>query len=152
MKLIRIRNILDRNVLRKRFRQWVYNAEFIVSIEDALFLTSKTISRRKLRNGFVRWARKAKEIKRRAYVDQKMIWFKNIREKKIQEVCLAQWMEFVKRYKKSKVFLKRSIRGVDKTIQNDAFSTWKHLVFEARKQVYYDNIHELERRQAEHQE
>ena len=69
MKLIRIRNILDRNVLRKRFKQWVFNAEFIVSIEDALFLTSKTIARRRLRNGFASWARKAIEIKRRAYVD-----------------------------------------------------------------------------------
>lgn len=50
-----------------------------------------------------------------------------------------------------KAFLARSIRGVDKLISNEAFNTWKTLVFRARRQVYEENIEELEKRQVDHE-
>ena len=56
------------------------------------------------------------------------------------------WKEFIKRYKSAKTFLNRSIKGVDKLMKNESFGTWKNLVYKARKQVYLDNIEELEKR------
>lgn len=53
--------------------------------------------------------------------------------------------------KKAKTFLHRSIKGVDKSIKNDAFEMWKKTVYSQRKQVYLDNIDELKRRQVDHE-
>jgi len=45
----------------------------------------------------------------------------------------------------------RSIKGVDNLIKNDAFGVWKNVLYQQRKQVFFENIEELERRQVEHE-
>jgi len=35
---------------------------------------------------------------------------------------------------------------------NEAFGKWKNFMYSTRKQVFFSNIEELERRQAEHEE
>ena len=72
--------MLNRNLLRRRFAQWAYNANYIVNIEDALFLTSKTIRRRKLRNAFNKYKKKVAEVKRVEYIIDKVDWFGGIRD------------------------------------------------------------------------
>jgi hypothetical protein len=143
--------MLNRNLLRKRFAQWVLNAEFVVSLEDALFKTSKTIRRRKLRNNFMKLKKKVQEIKRLEYVRSKVHWFGDVRDGKTINNCFDAWKSYIRRYKSAKTFLHRSIKGVDKLMKNEAFGVWKHTVYKARKQVYLNNIEELGKRQEEHE-
>lgn len=68
LKIERVRNILNRNLMRRRFFKWADNATFLVSLEDAVFKTSKTIRRRKMRNGFNKFKKKVQEAKRLEYI------------------------------------------------------------------------------------
>jgi hypothetical protein len=43
------------------------------------------------------------------------------------------WREYIKTYKSAKTFLIRSVKGVDKAMQNEAFTTWKNAIYHARK-------------------
>ncbi len=54
--------------------------------------------------------------------------------------CLDAWKSYIQQYKLAKVFLKRSVMGVDKLISNDAFAKWRKHVYEERKNVYIGNI------------
>lgn len=142
--------MLNRNLLRKRFYRWVYNAERIVNLEDALFKTSKTINRRKLKNGFSKYKKKVQEVKRLEYVRGKVDWFGDVRDKKTLSNSFQSWRDNIRRFKSARTFLCRSIKGVDKLMTNEAFTVWKSLVYQARKQVYISNIEELGKRQVEH--
>jgi hypothetical protein len=66
-----------------------------------------------------------------------------VRDRKATDICFDAWKEYLKGYKQAKIFLSRSIKGVDKSIKNDAFEKWKQMVFSMRKQVYIENIEEL---------
>lgn len=72
-----------------------------------------------------------------------MNWFGSVRDRKTFDICFDAWKEYVKMQKEAKVFLGRAIKGVDKSIKNDAFEMWKKMVFVKRKQVYVENIEEL---------
>jgi len=149
-KLQRIRNMLNRNLLRRRFLIWANNANRIADLEDALFLSSKTMRRHKLRQGFQKFKKQVGEAKRVEYIDNKVDWFEAIRSRKAYENCFDAWKSYIRRYKMARKFLLRGIKGVDKQMANEAFSTWKGTVFKARKMVYMENIEELERRHEEH--
>lgn len=75
--------MLNRNQVGKRFYQWLNNTKYVCSLEDALFMTSKTIRRRKLRNAFNKYKQKAKEAKRVDFIINKVGWFGNIRDSKV---------------------------------------------------------------------
>ena len=51
-KLQRVRNMVNRIMLRQRFKQWVGSAEYILSVSDAATLADKIFKRRRLRNNF----------------------------------------------------------------------------------------------------
>jgi hypothetical protein len=48
-------------------------------------------------------------------------------------VALENWKEDHARSLRSKAFLKRAIRGVDRLIENDFFTQWKKMMYNARK-------------------
>lgn len=50
-----------------------------MSLEDALFMTSKTIRRRKMRNAFNKYKLQVKNLKRVEYIKNKVNWFESIR-------------------------------------------------------------------------
>jgi hypothetical protein len=90
-------------------------------------------------------------MKRLDYIRSKVDWFGDVRDKKVLEICMDCWKAHIKRYTTAKRFLIRSIKGVDSLIANEFFSKWKNYMFEQRKQVFFSNIEELERRQEEHE-
>ena len=151
LKLERIRNMLNRNLLRRKFAMWANSAQYIANIEESVFLTSKTFRRRRLRNAFNKYRRQVRLDKRQEYVHGKMLWFHNVRASKTLQTCLKDWRAFIKRWKAARTFLFRSVRGVDKSIANDAFTLWKNLVYHERRQAFLDNIAELQKRQGEHE-
>lgn len=51
-KLQRVRNMINRIMLRQRFNQWVKSSEYILSIADAAALGDKIVKKRRLRNNF----------------------------------------------------------------------------------------------------
>ena len=82
-----------------------------------------------MRNAFNKYKKKVQEVKRVEYIAQKVNWFDNVRARKSIDICYDAWKEFIKGYRQAKVFLNRSIKGVDKSIKNDAFELWKKMVF-----------------------
>lgn len=67
-KLTRVRNMVNRIMLRQRFKQWVGSTEYIVSVEDAATLGDKIIQKRRLRNNFQKFLGKVREMKRQDHV------------------------------------------------------------------------------------
>ncbi|CDW85127.1 UNKNOWN [Stylonychia lemnae] len=152
LKLERIRNMLNRNHLRHFFGRWANTSYYFSSIEDAVFKSTKTLAKRKLRNGFNRYKEKVKELRRLEYIAKKVDWFEGIRSNKSLQECMNDWKVFVKRQISAKKFLVRSIKGIDNLIVNNAFGTWKKCMYDQRKEVFFTNIEELERRQEEHEQ
>ena len=138
--------------MRRRFEAWAQSAFYVSSIEDAIWKSSKTIQRRKLRNAFARYKQRVQELKRVDYIRNKVDWFGDTRNRRGLEDVLIQWKAFVKTQKNAKKFLVRSIKGIDNHIKNEAFGVWKSALYQYRKQVYIMNIEELGRRQEEHEE
>jgi hypothetical protein len=99
------------------------------SLEDAVWKTSKTIRSRKLRNAFNRYKKKTEEAKRFEYVKTKVHWFNNLRNNKSLDIVFDAWKHYIKIYKNAKKFLNRSIKGVDRSIKDDAFVKWKGMVY-----------------------
>ena len=129
-KLERIRNMINRNLVKHRFYQWHANSMVLMNLEDAIFKTSKTIQRRRLRNAFNKYKKKVGEIKRAEHIATKEKWFASIRNRHSIDECFSTWKEYIKQYKLAKKFLIRSIKGVDKSLMNDAIEKWKKIVFE----------------------
>jgi hypothetical protein len=67
--------MLNRNSCRARFHQWANVVCFMGDLESGLFMTQKTMRRKKMRNGFLRFKNKVKEFKRQEYVAHKCMWF-----------------------------------------------------------------------------
>lgn len=148
---MRLRNMLNRNLMRRKYEHWAEYAFKVTSLEDAVWKSSKTIMRRKLRNAFNKYRKQVQQEKRLAYIKNKVDWFGNVRDRKTLENCIDAWKAYISRYQRAKTFLMRSIRGVDKLISNEAFSLWKRTLYDARRQVYHVNIEELGRRKRDHE-
>ena len=54
-KIERIKNFVDRKRIRNFFERWVIGAQRMVDLETALFMSSKTCYKNKLRNNFNKW-------------------------------------------------------------------------------------------------
>jgi len=74
--------MLNRNHLRHFFGRWANTSYYYTSVEDAVFKSSKTLARRKLRNGFNKYREKVKELRRLEYIAKKVDWFDGIRQSK----------------------------------------------------------------------
>jgi hypothetical protein len=62
-----------------------------VSLEDAIWKSSKTLERHKLRSAFARYKKKVQEMKRLDYIKTKVDWFGSVRDHKVLENCLDAW-------------------------------------------------------------
>jgi hypothetical protein len=137
--------------MHKRLAQWAENAWFISCLDDGLWKATKTIERRRLKNAFDKYKQQVKEVKREEFINHKVDWFIGVHNKKLSANVYDAWVYAIKRFKKGKIFLIRSIIGVDRLIANDAFNNWKSAHFTARRDVYHENIAELQRRQKAHE-
>lgn len=84
--------------MRRKFELWAENAFYVSSIEDAIWKSSKTIQRRKLRNGFMRYKKKVQEMKRLDYIKNKVDWFGSVRDRKTLEECIDAWKAHIQRW------------------------------------------------------
>ena len=75
LKVERLRNIINRNALSKMLSTWAENTWFINCMETALWKSTKTIQRRRLRNAFETYKLRIKEAKREEYILSKVQWF-----------------------------------------------------------------------------
>lgn len=67
-KLVRVRNMLNRIMVSRRFKQWVHSVEYILSISDSANLAEKVILKRRLRNNFVKFLNQIKKVKRAEHI------------------------------------------------------------------------------------
>ena len=144
--------MVNRIMMRQRFKQWVGSTEYIVSVEDGAGMAGKIMQKRKLRNNFNKYLAKVKELKRLEHVEKKTAWFTQTRAGTSKVDVFQSWMLFVKRHKMAKKFLMRSSNTLDKQLINEGFAKWKGMVSKKRQKLYMDNIQELERRKDEHEE
>jgi len=75
IKVERLRNILNRNALRSKLIVWAENAWFISCLEAALWKSTKTIDRRRMRNAFMRYKQRTLDLKREEFILKKVDWF-----------------------------------------------------------------------------
>lgn len=143
--------MVNRIMLRQRFKQWVGSTEYIVSVEDAATLGAKIVHKRRLRNNFHKYLGKVKEQKRLEHVQKKLSWFSSTRAGSMTNDCYQSWREYVRRHKLAKKFLIRSSNGLDRQLLNEGFSIWKQMCSVKRQRLYLDNIEELGRRKADHE-
>lgn len=86
-KLNRVRNMVNRIMLRQRFKQWVNSSEYILSIEDAATLADKIFKRRRLRNNFNKYWEKIKAMRRADHINKRVAWFRETRENATKNDC-----------------------------------------------------------------
>ena len=67
-KLVRVRNMVNRIMMRQRFKQWVGGTEYIVGIQDGAELGAKIMAKRRLRNNFQKYLAKVREVKRLEHI------------------------------------------------------------------------------------
>jgi hypothetical protein len=151
-KLVRVRNMLNRIMMKKRFTQWVNNVHYILSIADAGDLAQKIIVRRRLRNNLAKLRAQVKKVKRAEHIEEKVNWFRETRARNSSNDCFQSWRLFVKRFKLAKRFLFRSANGIDRQLCNQAFGVWKQMCSQLKQRVFVDNIQELKRRKAGHED
>ena len=144
--------MVNRIMMRKRFKQWAASAEYIVSVEGAAALGAKIMQKRRLRNNFQKYLQKVKEQRRLEHVQKKFSWFSETRAAASKNDCYQSWKLFIKKQRTAKKFLTRSSNGVDKQRLNEGFSIWKQMCSVKKQRLYLDNIEELNRRKEEHED
>lgn len=112
-------------MIRRKLITWAENTWYITCLDDGLWKATKTLERRRLRNAFELYCRKIKEVKREELIHAKCEWLIQKRNKKTLDYTYDAWNGAIKRFKQGKVFLLRSIKGVDRLIANEAFTLWK---------------------------
>lgn len=78
-KLVRVRNMLNRLMMKGRFKQWVANTEYILKIGQSGDVCEKIMEKRRLRNNFVKFRLKAKMEKREENILKRVDWFSEVR-------------------------------------------------------------------------
>ena len=151
-KLVRVRNMVNRIMMRQRFRQWVGSTEYIVGVQDAAELGAKVMAKRRLRNNFNKYLAKVREVKRLEHIQKRVTWFNQTRNAATINDCYQSWKLYIKRHKLAKKFIVRSSNSLDKQLINEGFSIWKQMCSKQRQKLYLDNIEELEKRKAEHED
>lgn len=151
-KLVRVRNMVNRIMMKQRFKQWVGSTEYIVGVQDAAELGAKIMARRRLRNNFNKYLRKVREVKRLEHIQNRVAWFNQTRSAATANDCYQSWKLYIKRSKLAKKFILRSSNSLDKQLINEGFSVWKQMCSKKRQKLYLDHIEELEKRKAEHEE
>lgn len=117
--------MVNRIMLKQRFKQWVASSEYILSIEDGANLGDKIVKRRKLRNNFNKLCEKVKALQRVEHVEKRVAWFSQTRATATKNDCYQSWRLFLKKQQLAKKFLVRSSHSLDKQLLNEGFSLWK---------------------------
>ena len=86
-KLTRVRNMTNRIMMRQRFKQWVASTEFILNVQTGAELGAKIFARRRLRNNFVKYLSKVKELRRLEHIQKKVTWFSETRAGTCRNDC-----------------------------------------------------------------
>ena len=73
-KLQRNINIIERLMLRRRFKQWADGAIYLNSIDTAGFICTKLLKRRWVGNMFKRWKKQVANVKREEYIFGRLDW------------------------------------------------------------------------------
>ena len=141
----------NRIMMRQRFKQWVASTEYILGVQGGAELGAKVMARRRLRNNFMKFLAKVKELRRLEHIEKKVAWFGGTRGATCKNDCFQSWRLYVKRYKLAKKFLVRSCASIDKQLANEGFSVWKQMCSVKRQRLYLDNIEELNRRKGDHE-
>ena len=113
-KLQRVRNMINRIMLRQRFNQWVKSSEYILSIADGATLGDKLVKRRRLRNNFNKLKKQIKAIQRAEHIQKRVAWFMGVRGSAAKNDCYQSWRLWMKKIKLAKKFLMRASNGLDK--------------------------------------
>lgn len=150
-KLIRVRNMLNRLMQKRCFRQWVSNTQYILNIEDATLLAEKISARRRLRNAFNKYRYKVRMANREVHILQRVDWFIGTRHASLKNDVYQSLRLFCKKSIVSKKFLRRVTNSIDKQLKNEAFSVWKQLCSKARQRVFMEHIAVLNDRKAQHE-
>ena len=124
-KLKRVRNMVNRILVRARFKRWVANCKYHLSVSDAALLAGKIVYKRRLRNNFQHFLKQVKAMNRNEHINKRLDWFSGTRSRASLNDVLQSWRLFVKRHKLAKKFLIRSANTLDKQLLNEGFSVWK---------------------------
>lgn len=65
----------NRIMMRRRFKHWVARTEFILAVQTGAELGAKVMARRRLRNNFMKYLGKVKELRRLEHINKKVSWF-----------------------------------------------------------------------------
>ena len=95
-KLERILNFVDRKRIRAFFKRWVAGAKKLDDLETALFKSSKTAYKNKLRNNFNKWKVQAKAKLRAATIENRCQWLISVREKATIKDLWNQFKQYCK--------------------------------------------------------
>ena len=124
-KLKRVRNMVNRILIRARFKRWVANCQYHLSIDDGAAKAAKIVYKRRLRNNFQHFLKQVKAMNRNEHINKRLDWFSGTRSRASLNDVLQSWRLFVKRHKLAKKFLIRSAHSLDKQLMNEGFSVWK---------------------------
>lgn len=113
-KLQRVRNMVNRIMLRQRFKQWVASSEYIISVEDGAVLGAKIMTKRRLRNNFNKYLNQVKAHRRAEHIENRVKWFQETRAKATKNDCYQSWRLFLRKQSLAKKFLMRSSNSLDK--------------------------------------
>lgn len=124
-KLTRVRNMLNRIMMKKRFHQWVASTEYILNIDEGCARGAKLMEKIKLKNNFYRYRDQVQKCKRGEQVNKRMDWFTATRSQTLTSDLFQTWKLYVKQYKMAKKLLMRSANDLDKQLANEGFNKWK---------------------------
>jgi hypothetical protein len=71
-KLERTLNVIQRIEMRRRFLRWAKGTKRIVDVDDATFMLSKRLYRRRLKNAFNKYKKQIKDHKRMEYISKRV--------------------------------------------------------------------------------
>lgn len=131
-KLVRVRNMLNRIMLKGRFKQWVSNTEYILKIGESGDLAEKIMQKRKLRNNFVKFRLKTKMLNREENILKRVAWFREVRGGALANDVYQSMKLYTRSRKLAKKFIFRLTNSIDKSMKSEGFSVWKQLCSKAR--------------------
>ena len=124
-KLDRIKNMVDRKLMRAYFIKWVGGAIKLQNLEDALFKSSKTCYKNKLRNNFIKFRDQTRAKSRAEHIEARCVWLNSVRKAATTKDVWYELVAHKKRVQLAKRFLNRAINGIDRNDKSDAFARWK---------------------------
>ena len=80
--------MVNRMLMRARFKRWVANTSYHLSIDDGAAKGAKIIYKRRLRNNFNKFKEKVAAVKRAEHINKRLNWFAQTRSTATLNDCL----------------------------------------------------------------